>query len=1586
MKNTESTVSKIKEINSFSNNQSVVNFTSKFLEDIPEESLSSIQSKTINAASTNAYTIIKNQFKSAYLIDISSVDKDSDYMVITIISHDIPFLIDSINNELQSYDIDIKLLVHKVFHSKEYADYKFENVKDDKMVVLQFYISNWFDQNFYLNLTNKISEVLHCVKLAVNDWQKMKGVLASYVHHASQNLEQAGKHVNQEHIDFLNFLLDDNFIFLGYTKGLVSENKIKTIKSSESLGLLSHKNYNTEVEQLQDYTLSKLAINIKKSELKSEVHRKSYMLCVTIKSFDQQGNCDSVHVFYGFLITKVYYMSVLNIPLIRDKISYVIEKYGYPKDSYNAKELVTALEEFPRSELLQISNEDLFNIAAGIVSLTINPRTKLFIREDQDKRSVSCLIFIPKAKFSTQIRARIENILCHQFNGFIAKYYVKIGEGQLIRLQLIVNLIDKKLPKYNVDRVEKLIISAVNVWEDNLKEGLDAKVTKKESDKLFKKYQNAFNVKYTNSFSPEQSLHDIEAIEDALSQNKVMFKIYNSAKSGKEVIQLKIFSLDAELALSSIFPVIDNLGLFIIDVATFEIPINHLGKEQKVYIHYFRTRPKFSDLVFSNELRVNLEEGLEKIWNNTIDNDGFNSLIFYVGINYREAALLRSYAKYLKQIKFEFSAEYILNTLVKYPQITHDIIKLFNIRFHPSSHHAAEAEENILGTIRSQLSSIAFFVEDKILSTYLNLILATKRTNFFVTESGKYRDFISLKLRSKEVDGMPLPKPEFDTFVYSAQFEAIHLRGGKVARGGIRWTDRPEDFRKVVLDLMKAQMTKNSLIVPLGCKGGFVVKQVCESREENLKLGVKCYQNFLRGIMDITDNIINKKVVHPKNVIRYDDNDPYFVVAADKGTATFSDFANAISKEYNFWLGDAFASGGSAGYDHKKIGITAKGAWICVKNHFSSMGIDLDKDEFTVTGIGDMSGDVFGNGMLLSKKMKLVAAFNHMHIFLDPNPNPEVSFKEREWLFNNPQLRWSDYKPHLISQGGGVYERSVKQIPISPEVKQVLGIAVNHLSPSELITAILKAPVDLLWNGGIGTYVKGEFEEDAKIGDKENDNLRILGKQLRCKVVGEGGNLGFTQQGRIEYARNGGRINTDFIDNSGGVDCSDHEVNIKIALEHEIQIGSITLEQRDKILDQLTKEVEELVLKDNEKQSILIDIESSDINKIKDYNWFVNHLEESGELQREVEKLPTKEEFIKLDLENKSLTRPEIAVLISYAKNSTAKILNTHDFTKGHFFQNILISYFPKYLQEHFEKAILSHKLNNEIITTVISNDFVNMLGCTTFHHLLEEKKHKPAAVIQAFYIALDSMDIRNLWDEIQKLNTGLSSNIKYKLLLAIQKILKKGINWILMHYSDDIKINHIIEIYSQGFHDLMDVFSKDEYLLNNVVAKQIKKFTTLINGYELPKQVISKIAYFSLVSSFFDIIVINKSVDLDIKHVAKIYFKIRSRLYIDRILDLISRNEHLNPIAKLANDYIEDELRKFTIKITFAQLKSGINTDNIDDLALNFIKDTEHLHRFDDFAAKILTEANDGDNLVLMQVFISKLKELLQMDSICSL
>ena len=1064
---------------------------------------------------------------------------------------------------------------------------------------------------------------------------------------------------------------------------------------------------------------------------------------------------------------------------------------------------------------------------------------------------------------------------------------------------------------------------------------------------------NKNQMKVISSFSKDELkknftdkfLEDVS--KEALFKNKIIFKIDNSAKGGKSLIQLKIFSPNNKLPLSSIFPIIDNLGLSVMDIATFETNVHQSEIEKKLYIYYVSTepKPKLGKITFNNKLRLNLEEGLEKIWNGTMENDSFNSLIFYTSINYREANLLRAYAKYLKQINFEFNPKCILDVLLKHPNLIRDIVKLFNIRFDPNLNYTVAIEKRVLTTITAQLSKISVFDDDKILSAYLNLILATKRTNFFVTDqNGQYRDFISLKIYSKEIENMPLPKPEIDTFVYSAKIEAIHLRKGKIARGGIRWADSLEDFRKVILDLMKTQMTKNAIIVPLGCKGGFVVKQGSESREDYFKLGTECYKNFLRGILDITDNIVNEKVIPPKNVVRHDEDDPYFVVAADKGTATFSDFANEISKEYSFWLGDAFASGGSAGYNHKKMGITAKGTWVCVQEHFKKIPINPDEDVFTAVGIGDMSGDVFGNGMLLSKKVKLLAAFNHIHIFLDPNPDPEISFKERKRLFEKPGSKWSDYNNELISKGGGVYDRPVKSIPISSEVKEALDITENHLSPSELIKAILKAPVDLLWNGGVGTYVKGEDEKDGDIGDRANDNLRVLGQQLRCKVVGEGGNLGFTQRGRIEYAKKDGRINTDFVDNSGGVDCSDHEVNIKIALEHEMQTGNITLGERNKILTQLEKEVEGLVLQDNHKQSMILNMEFyANINGLKEHAWLIDYLEKKEGLQRKTESLPTQKEIERMSVEEKYLTRPETAVLIAYAKNSIAKILNSHDFTKDAFFQNILLSYFPKYLQENFREAILSHKLNNEIIITIISNKFVNTLGCTTFHLLMEEGRYDPVMIIKAFYVIMESMNANNyikcLLHKASKSFDDYAKN--YEALKWYKDTISKTIRWFLMNYSEINEIDAMITPYKKGLDEL---------------SLPIPHF----------------MEYYHL-----KMVKIQSLVEKPISDIARAYIAITEKLHIDKILELTNENKNYDYMKRLANDYIENELGKITINLVLKQLKKK------DEKELNFLKDTEKLEQFRNFVIKTIAKKDGKNNFALMYLLISKLKELLQMDCI---
>ncbi len=1025
----------ITKILGFSQSEKERKFINALLSNVSEDSLCVIDPKVIFQGCSNAFKNLQKTKAEDPVIDISVLDERKEYAIITVICQDKPFIIDSIANEIHLNDMGVKLFANSLINPNEFID----SNTSEKLIVLQFYVSNWFENTFYLQLKDKIYNVLHCVHLAVSDWHKIKEVMKT-------SMLRMKKSISSEYTSFLEFLLSDHFIFLGYIPAETKNQKISNFDINNSLGLIKSAFYQKKLPKMSGKILPNNIISIKKSDLISNVHRRSNMLCLLLKE-----NEEVIHVFYGFLISKVYYMSVLTIPLIKEKIHYVIEAYGYPKHSYNAKELVSALEDFPRSELLEISKEELLDLAAKIVSLNNNPKTKLYIREDKEKRYVSCIVFIPKSKFYTQLKDSIQSILSSQFHGSILRSYMKIGERELVRMQFIIEIIDRKIPDYSIQRMEKLISGCVNVWQDDFEDVLSVKYSKKEADIIFNKYKNAFSVKYINTFHPEQSLHDIKAIEEAIQSNKVIFRIYNSAKSDKELVQIKIFSLSEELPLSILYPIIDNLGFFTIDVATFEVNSIHFGRKFKLFIHYFRTKPK--NITNNYNLKF-LEEGLDKIWCQNVDNDFYNSLILYADLNYREVNLMRAYFKYLKQIKFEFSGGHILSTLLKYSRLTYNLTQLFDAKFNPEILEREVLINKIENEIREEFKNISIFSEDKILNSFLALILATKRTNFYVkNDAGQFKDFISLKIYPKELENVPLPKPEIDTFVYSAKFKAIHLRSSKTARGGLRWTDRKEDFRTEILGLMKAQVTKNSLIVPSGCKGGFVVK---ETSTDIQKTAVEVYKDFLRGILDITDNIVNHKVVYPKDVVRYDEDDYYFVVAADKGTATFSDYANSVSKEYNFWLGDAFASGGSAGYDHKKMAITAKGAWVCVKNHFESLDIDIDKQPFTCIGIGDMSGDVFGNGMLLSKNIKLLAAFNHIHIFVDPNPDCKKSYEERQRLFSTKGSKWSDYNRNLISQGGGVFDRSSKSIPMSQEIKDLLNIHSDTISPIALIKAILK--------------------------------------------------------------------------------------------------------------------------------------------------------------------------------------------------------------------------------------------------------------------------------------------------------------------------------------------------------------------------------------------------------------------------------------------------------------------------------------------------------------------------------------------------
>lgn len=1558
-------------------------FIKKLYSEVSLDDLSSMGMEHLYNAAVSSFLLLKKQRDKTANINIFRNNKNSDYAVLEVVYTDIPFLVESIGNELKSQEVEIYLIVHPTFLVDRDTKGDFIGINDlsaSKEAIMQFHISNWLDDEYYSKLIARINEIISCVNLAVADWQKMRKQMEITIEMTCNNAIISNSKDQSDVGDFFRWLLDGNFIFLGVYSAKAQQD-ILVPDLDSTLGISKSLLYTPAAVSVDGINL-KDNIFISKSDNKSVVHRDAYMNCIFVKRLNQKANIIEVIVFLGFFTKSSHYQSVRNIPYIKNKIDKIIANYGYPEASYNAKELVTVLEGFSRSDLLHMSDEELYRISTAIVSISLIPRVKVFIQLDNSKLFANCIAFIPKAKFSSHTREIIERIFCQQLQCTIIKYFEQITESQLIRLNITVKFLPSAKYDFSVEKIEELIIGAINEWNDDLLEALHLKFSRLEASKKYKKFKGAFDIVYTSNFTAKQAVHDIRMIENALAEGEVKFDFYISAKSDKELIQLKIFSPYEELTLSSVLPIIENIGFFVIDMLTFKVQLKEISLENTIYIHHFRLQCQ-KDIELKPVVKKNIELALEKIWNNEIENDRFNSLILYANINWREALLLRSFAKYLKQIKFAYDAELIIESLLRNNKITALIIELFNTKFNIKQAATDTTIDQIVQSILTSISIVSSLAEDKILRTFLNLILAIKRTNFFQkNHNDKNKDYISFKVASAELSDVPLPKPFMEIFVYSNRFEAIHLRGGKIARGGIRWSDRKEDYRTEVLGLMKAQMTKNSVIVPVGSKGGFVVKSISpeSGRDEFFKEGVECYKIFLRGLLDITDNVVNNVVVHPVDVLCYDENDPYLVVAADKGTATFSDYANSVSKAYNYWLGDAFASGGSAGYDHKKIAITARGAWISVDRHFISLGVDIRETTFTVVAIGDMSGDVFGNGMIISKNIKLIAAFNHMHIFIDPNPDPVKSFEERYRLFNTPKSQWSDYNCDLISKGGGVFSRSTKNITITNEIQIALNITDSYLSPDDLIRAILKAPVDLLWNGGIGTYIKHTNETHEMIGDKANDNLRINGKELRCRVVGEGGNLGFTQLARIEYARNGGKINTDFIDNSAGVDCSDHEVNIKIAFADLLQNKALDLETRDAMLVAMTGEIAELVLNDNYHQTLLITAEENrGKERLDEHAWLIKHLETKGELSRKLEKLPNEEDIAKLAKEKLRLSRPEIAVLIAYAKNSAIKILADDDLTHDRYLITYLINYFPKVMHEKYYNALLNHKLKNEIIKTVLVNDFINILGCCFFHQLLDDGYYKAVDIIKAFIVVRDCLNINNIWQKIEGLFGKVSVNLQFALFKEIREVLQRNIIWLLNSHKNVSDINDMIMLYRPGVNELKQLY-QNHLIISARTVYYPSEVEEMAKKQNMSNVLLEEILSIKNLTYAFDIVSISQKAKCRIQNAANTYTWLGDKLSFNWILAYTSENILNNYIDVVALRVMIDEIYSIHMSFAITELRmNGVIENKVfnNELNLSGIQDHGKLIKYQEFIEN-MKKASSKTMLPMLVVAIKRLKELI--------
>lgn len=1549
----------------------------------------------------------------------TSNDGNNKYTFIDIISTDMPFLVDSIVANLDKNGFKIYNIIHPVIKVQRDKDGAFLKIDFNKNKtenftqesIIQLHISKITNENNLEQIKQNIEQIIQSVDLVVKDFKPM----IEMVKQAKEQLNNSVKIINnQEYLteakDFLQWLINDNFILLGVNEFSIEQ----TNKDQYQLNSVSGSAYgmfrsqvldfipqvvNSSSQEVNESITKPYIIEILKSRYRSRIHRVANAERIRVQKISPEGKIIGEYRFIGLFTSSAYSSSINTIPLIRKKIEKVITESGFSKGSHNYKDLVSTLESYPRDELFQINEVDLLKCATGIVSICGRSIVKFFAREDKFKRFVSCLIFTPRDRSNSQVRDQIKEILAKSYQGEIADSYVQITESNLIRFHVIIRT-NGVIPQIDERKIELEIERMTKIWSDELLYALKIKFDNQNplenSIALFSKYKNAFSVSYTNRFDAIEASCDISLIEKAIKLNQVVFDLNSPVlkgnNQGEEICELKIFTLTQQIALSEIMPILENFGFNIIQEHTYEVLIEEDKRNrstQRVWIQYFRLYLTKKGGKLTETIKENFEQTISVIWQKTLENTPFSTLSISCDLNYKQINLLIAYAKYLHQTGYRNSQSIIVEALNSLNNITKNLVKLFSTKFDPtikkSSSDRLEDLESINRQIQTDLLAVKDVLHDDIIKKILVVINATIRTNFYQksTNNSDFKGYLSFKFDSSKINHLPLPRPFAEIFVYSTEVEAIHLRGGRVARGGLRWSDRADDFRTEVLGLMKAQMTKNAVIVPVGSKGGFVVKTDLTgfNRDQIQQAGIECYKTFLSGLLDITDNVVNSKIIHPQDVIFYDQADPYLVVAADKGTATFSDIANSISLHYNFWLGDAFASGGSAGYDHKKMGITAKGAWISVMRHFREINIDIQNQDFTCIGIGDLSGDVFGNGMLLSKHTKLVGAFNHLHIFLDPNADPQKSFDERQRMFNLPRSTWMDYNQSLISKGGGIFERSAKSIKLTEEIKKLLELNCDEISPDELIKSMLKAKVDLLWNGGIGTYVKANEETKEEVGDRANDNLRINGNELRCLVVGEGGNLGFTQRGRIEYAINQGRINTDAMDNSAGVDCSDHEVNIKIALTSAMKNGKVDLAQRNIDLESMTNEVSNLVLKDNREQTQAISIAFyQGASLLQDQIQFLDSQEKNGLLNRKIEFLPSPKELEKRQRESIGLTRPELCVMLAYAKMEIYNQLLASDLVNDQYFEKDLLSYFPSLMQNKFREEIINHQLRKEIIATQITNMVVNRIGITFVNQISSQSGFSIPDVVRSLIIAVDTFAIRELWHAIENLDGKISFDIQLRMFLRINKLMERSILWLLRNKnSNDIKsqIKNYHQVVDELYKFLPQVLAQDS-------SQSMQRKISELTEKKIDKKLAEQIASLDVVASAFDIYTIAKNSELNLEIIAKIYYVIGTRFRLKWLRACVKNLEFDNQkpskwLRLYSKTLVEDFYfyqmqiaKEIILKLDYKKIK----INDVEKIVEDWITNHQFMvARFDNFINELTNDASS--DIAMFSIAVNRLKTL---------
>lgn len=1289
--------------------------------------------------------------------------------LIEVVNEDMPFLLDSALAELGERGFTIRLVAHPILALEREPAGRLKRVLGaaagremapvQRESLLHIHITQTLDASASADLEAALRAVFDDIRAAVSDWLPMRERLAEMATRYRANPPMLPADEIAEAVQFMDWLLAENFTFLGIREyrfdgpemnsdplpmdglGILRDPNVKILSRGRELVVMT--------PGIRAFLKEPTPLFVQKANVKSRVHRRVYLDYVGVKILDDKGQLEGELRVVGLFTSTAYTGSARAVPYLRHKVARVLERAGFDPASHSGKALVNVLENYPRDELFQVDIDTLFRISMDVLALTERPRLRALARIDKFDRFVSVMVYVPKDRYDTQVRLRIGEYLASIYDGRLSAAYPAYPEGPLARTHYIVGRADRPTPRIDRAVLEAGISAIVRTWADDFREVLGQPEANADASRWGRDYSSAFNAAYREAFTAVDALSDIRIMERLVPEQAFAFDIYRKSADANTRASLKVFSLGKPVTLSQRVPILENLGFTVINERSYRIS---RGQEDgaPVWLHDMTLERAKGGTIDLAALGKPLEAALEQIFAGKLESDRFNILVSEAGLSPREADILRSYARYLRQIGVPYSQVYIADALARYPEATRGLGRAFDIRFNPDLETVGSGRDTLARDGRiallAAIDTITSLDDDRIFRRMLNLIEASIRTNAYQrVENGSFRPTIAFKLECAKVEALPLPKPLYEIFVASPDVEGLHLRFGKVARGGLRWSDRPMDFRTEILGLVKAQQVKNAVIVPVGAKGGFVPKFLppAQDRDAWFAEGTRAYKIFVSALLDITDTITGDKVVSPARTIRYDGDDPYLVVAADKGTATFSDTANAISDARGHWLSDAFASGGSAGYDHKKMGITARGGWEAVKRHFREVDVDIQTMPFTVAGVGDMSGDVFGNGMLLSPEIRLVAAFDHRDIFIDPAPDAAKSLAERQRLFNLPRSSWQDYDAKLISGGGGIFSRALKKIPLSAEMRNLLGLDGEDASPQTVMTAILKARVDLLWFGGIGTYIRHSSETDADAGDRANDAVRITASEIGAKVIGEGANLGMTQRARIEAGQHGVRINTDAIDNSAGVNSSDVEVNLKVALATPERDGRLTREKRNVLLASMTDEVGRLVLRNNYLQSLALSLtQRLGASANPEMQDLMRALEAEGRLDRKVEFLPSDAEVNARTARGEGLTRPELAVLLAYAKLSLYDHLLASDVPDDPYLGEELRRYFPKPMQEKFADAIDTHRLRREIVATQLANAIINRCGPGIIVRLQGRTGRSVGDIARAYALARDVFGI----------------------------------------------------------------------------------------------------------------------------------------------------------------------------------------------------------------------------------------------------